>query len=616
MTDESAGRRINPFFIHGGGTTTTTTCNHQDFTGDSSDDDPWKTAGMPGMILSRNCSVKANGVPSMTGGAGMVDVNVRQRNAVGIIKWIRKEKKKKKNNKKKTLRYGGGRPTAGAHLRDFMHATSMHGLKYAAEKEATWIERFLWIALFLACFCTAVFFIMRMWSKWVSSPVIISVESTDFPNSMISFPTVSVCNVNQVSNAIVLALIKSKIYREANMSRENLLDLLGGLMRGGVPDSGEDYITQLEDSIHLGDLTSANLTFFMRNVAQPCSQMLLYCEWQSKPVNCSDIFQLVPSNQGFCCVYNLQTVHLNRKRNRAVPAGQQPVKAHGEGVQMGLTVLLDAQIDDYALTSSFFHGFKVLIHHPEDQPDPSTKGFAVSPGSEVFIGVSASSIFSTDDVRLLTPAARNCRYSYENHLNYFSRYSQSNCLMERMARSITRQCGCLPFYFLVGDEATPTCRFKKKSCVQSAFHDFYQKDVNCPVNCNTTSYTADISRGHFPNRDFRASRMARNTKALINDTYLQNNVALLHVFFRDRSGIQYRRDVRYEWQDFVSAVGGLLGLGVGFSLLSLMEILYFCGLRSCLRRNRAIPAPAPFHPFNHIEFDINKRLARHIRLNM
>ncbi len=59
---------------------------------------------------------------------------------------------------------------------------------------------------------------------------------------------------------------QSRIYREANMSRENLLDLLGGLMRGGVPDSGEDYITQLEDSIHLGDLTSANLTFFMRNV--------------------------------------------------------------------------------------------------------------------------------------------------------------------------------------------------------------------------------------------------------------------------------------------------------------------------------------------------------------
>jgi hypothetical protein len=65
---------------------------------------------------------------------------------------------------------------------------------------------------------------------------------------------------------IVQQQSQSRIYREANMSRENLLDLLGGLMRGGVPDSGEDYITQLEDSIHLGELTSANLTFFMRNV--------------------------------------------------------------------------------------------------------------------------------------------------------------------------------------------------------------------------------------------------------------------------------------------------------------------------------------------------------------
>ena len=73
---------------------------------------------------------------------------------------------------------------------------------------------------------------------------------------------------------------------------------------------------------------------------------------------------------------------------------------------------------------------------------------SVSPGSEVYVGISASSIFSTEDVRLLTPSARNCRYSYENHLNYFSRYSQSNCFMERMAKTITRQCGCLPFYFL------------------------------------------------------------------------------------------------------------------------------------------------------------------------
>ena len=39
----------------------------------------------------------------------------------------------------------------------------------------------------------------------------------------------------------------------------------------------------------------------------------------------------------------------------------EPLRAYGEGVPMGLTVLLDAQIDDYAITSSSFYGFKVFF---------------------------------------------------------------------------------------------------------------------------------------------------------------------------------------------------------------------------------------------------------------
>ena len=52
-----------------------------------------------------------------------------------------------------------------------------------------------------------------------------------------------------------------------------------------------------------------------------------------------------------------------------------------------------------------------------------------------------------------------------------------------------------------------------------------------------------------------------------------------------------------------AAVGGLLGLGIGFSLLSLMEIIYFFGgLRSCFHRRRERRRPAssvrPFIPMN------------------
>lgn len=33
--------------------------------------------------------------------------------------------------------------------------------------------------------------------------------------------------------------------------------------------------------------------------------------------------------------------------------------------------------------------FQVLIQHSDDQPDPVSKGFAVSPGNEVFAAVTA-----------------------------------------------------------------------------------------------------------------------------------------------------------------------------------------------------------------------------------
>ena len=114
---------------------------------------------------------------------------------------------------------------------------------------------------------------------------------------------------------------------------------------------------------------------------------------------------------------------------------------------MGLTVhqLFFIWKNNNAIFNSIFEIISISVINNDKQ---SISFVAVSPGSQVYASVSTESIFSTDDVRRLPPSARNCRFSYENDLNYFSRYSQSNCFMERMARKIMRQCHCLPFYFL------------------------------------------------------------------------------------------------------------------------------------------------------------------------
>ena len=127
MTVAAAGK-INPFFIH------------------RSDDvdDPW-TAGMT--VMRRQ--------PLLLGRGHLERGNSTARAIIGKAESLRRRKKgsNKKGNKRSTTSTPSSSDsagfrctdraaaTAGAHLRDFMHATSMHGLKYAAEKEASYIER-------------------------------------------------------------------------------------------------------------------------------------------------------------------------------------------------------------------------------------------------------------------------------------------------------------------------------------------------------------------------------------------------------------------------------------------------------------------------------------------
>lgn len=66
-----------------------------------------------------------------------------------------------------------------------------------------------------------------------------------------------------------------------------------------------------------------------------------------------------------------------------------PQFASGAGVQLGLTVMLFANKNKYFLTSAFYEGFKLLVHHPEDFAEVREKGFVVGPGQEMFVSLGA-----------------------------------------------------------------------------------------------------------------------------------------------------------------------------------------------------------------------------------
>ncbi|XP_061710717.1 pickpocket protein 28-like [Cydia pomonella] len=53
----------------------------------------------------------------------------------------------------------------------------------------------------------------------------------------------------------------------------------------------------------------------------------------------------------------------------------------------------------------------------------------------------------------------------------------------------------------------------------------------------------------------------------------------LEIYFKEPRFVSMRRSELFGLTDFLANCGGLLGLFLGFSFLSLVEIFYFCTLR-------------------------------------
>ena len=89
------------------------------------------------------------------------------------------------------------------------------------------------------------------------------------------------------------------------------------------------------------------------------------------------------------------------------------------------------------------------------------------------------------------------------------------------------------------------------------------------------SYTERCDR--IKSLKFPSSRRMKNLLDYIESTEAQASV--INVYFKELGIVKYRKDELYGTKDLVAAVGGVMGLCLGFSLLSLAEFIYFFTLR-------------------------------------
>ncbi|XP_075167156.1 pickpocket 12 [Haematobia irritans] len=474
-------------------------------------------------------------------------------------------------------------------LKKYLQETTLHGFKYLVDSSlTTWEKLFFFVAL-LACSIIAVNLITNIYGRWDSTPVLIGINPHPTPIVTLPLPAITICNMNKALNSKV-----------ANYTKDSKEYYILRYLCFSDPTIESD-LDQSLDFIN-NDLYISN---FIIKHSQPCSSMLLHCQIGSTEYNCNDMFREVLTDDGLCCSFNsLHPDFLFKRRNpiigglrkfdkghavnwspetgyeQKLPTNYYPRHTLGTGISMGITLILNADIEDYYCSSTSGPGFKVSISSPIDLPQVKEAGLTVPLRSESRFRLETILSEAARSIRGINRKQRQCLFQNEEPLLYYKYYSKHHCENECQAEYMIRQCGCIPYYLPVIYSNVTICDMSRLFCIEKAqlvFSRTVSSDclARCLPGCFDLSFQPDIFSSSLATQNYsiQSPLLASMAKENLED------IAVLHFYFRESVIHAELKNIYIGLTEFLSNTGGILGLFMGFSFISVAEIVYFSILR-------------------------------------
>ncbi|XP_055607832.1 sodium channel protein Nach-like [Uranotaenia lowii] len=175
---------------------------------------------------------------------------------------------------------------------------------------------------------------------------------------------------------------------------------------------------------------------------------------------------------------------------------------------------------------------------------------------------------------------RQCFFENERYLRFFRIYNQHNCIQECMVNFTYNLCGCVKFSMPRSADMRE-CDASEIGCYSGAYLKMYAQQIGknisnpcgCLPACMSLSYDVEISSTPMD--------IGSYVRALGFQHENLSQLAASHfaISIRDKWILPKIRQELMGVGDMVGSLGGLFGLMMGASLLSLLEIVYFCLIR-------------------------------------
>ncbi|CAL8109591.1 unnamed protein product [Orchesella dallaii] len=500
----------------------------------------------------------------------------------------------------------------------FCSESTIHGLQYLGQRKRHMSERIFWLIAFLLSLAAAIYLIHGVWDRHRKIPVIVTFQAKEQDIDSIPFPAVTLCNMNKFPKSKVQELTRisrDPTHPKFNESRLQLTfvrsvcnaqhsfskDFHFAYHRGVNTDQDGDNDTISEDN------QDEMMDFLLGNTI-PCDQLIRLCTFGETQQPCANLFRPVITDYGKCCTFNILPLPLllknpqnEGKENASLfdnpvlgtirnwneselklwqkwdyddgfvlpKTLERPYRQKRAGMPYGLSILVDPNVDDYYCPVSDSTGVRFILHTPLEMPHVMEFASVADLQKEILIEVHPEMTNADDDIRDFEREKRQCYFGKEKKLRFFGPYT--------------------------GDDGVRICNNDLDSydheCIEQARVDLQetlkQTCGHCDALCEDIAYNYETTIVALQDSmKLWGDPDPENHPEI--PKWANHKMSILHIFFGSETTVPKLRKRLYGNTDLIANTGGILGLCLGFSVLSGVEVIYFITLRAfwkhCRRR--------------------------------
>ncbi|XP_055621989.1 pickpocket protein 28-like [Toxorhynchites rutilus septentrionalis] len=504
---------------------------------------------------------------------------------------------------------------------EYCSTSTIHGVSYIGAQQRSKCERFWWIVMLGLSLYGCAKLIEKIYHKWDSGPVILSFDRKPTPVWQMPFPAVTICpEVKFRPECLNFTSTYKKMFLNESagpLEEEETQKMLSVLQICDRMYSYEPFKTALRKYSFNQDVVH-----YLKQIS-PGAKRKLFFECRISLYPCVDLFKETITDEGICYTFNLIPENeMFRKKNlhdnydyleSPYPSSNwtpddgfrpeaelrtYPSRIFGSGFESGMYLQLmipDSYEESHCREAQ---GFKMLLHSPAEYPVISKKFIRLTFNHEVTMALKPEIMITAAALRNYRPDVRQCFFGHERTLQFFAIYNQANCELECLTNYTLKLCGCVRFSMPRGHR-TRLCESFELGCAITAENDIQiliakggigtksgtMDHCNCLPACNSIEYNAELTQTKY---NFSKSYHLRYDKSNSHDQIARSvriyalinaNFAKLAIYFRQTQYITQKRDELFGWTDFIANCGGVMGLCMGVSLLSLAELFYYCLIR-------------------------------------